>query len=305
MESYMEKHIKYHYTMLGQKVVEKGKKIIENTKQYKLLYLFLRSILIIYYNYIICYMNEFLKHMRILGLLRNQKFSEIRKYKNKHAGQRCFIVCTGPSMKYEDLELLKGEITFSMNGIVKGFHKTDWRPTYYGIQDQGAYEEYQELLLKDETLTLFIADWIVKRGYNIPVNSILFPHSRYKHCIFPSEVKLSTKFSSDVSALVYDGYTITYSELQIAVYMGFKEIYLLGCDCYYSPDPEKWHFVERYSRTTTQHVDPTATMAASRMLYAYQVAKRYADKHHIRIYNATRGGHLNVFERVSLEDVLS
>jgi hypothetical protein len=236
--------------------------------------------------------------LRAARLIQNRKFSAIRKYKNKHAGQRCFIVCLGPSLTYEDLELLKGEITFSMNNIVKGFHKTDWRPTYYGVQDIFAYGECQEFILKDNTLITFISDFVVKRGYNIPPRAIIFPHSLYKHRTLMSEIKPSTKFSENAAALVYDGYTITYSLLQIATYMGFKEIYLLGCDCYYSPDPKERHFIE------TQHVDQTVTTAADRMLYAYRVAKKYADKHHIRIYNVTRGGHLDVFDRVSIEEVL-
>jgi hypothetical protein len=53
-----------------------------------------------------------------------------------------------------------------------------------------------------------------------------------------------------------------------------------------------------------KRVDPTFIMAKDRMLYAYRVAKKYADKHHIRIYNATRGGHLDVFDRVSIAEVL-
>jgi hypothetical protein len=202
-----------------------------------------------------------------------------------------------------DLELLKGEITFSMNSIIKGFPRTDWRPTYYGIVDHFAYEEFQDFILNDKQLTPFISDQIIKRGYKTPSHSILFPYSDYKHRTLASEVKCSTKFSTNIAALVYGGYSVTYALLQIAVYMGFKEIYLLGCDCYYSPYPKKWHFVE------TQHVDPSAvdlsaTTAAERMKYAYRVAKEYADKHHIRISNATRGGHLEVFDRVSIEEVL-
>jgi hypothetical protein len=136
------------------------------------------------------------------------------KYKNKHVGQRCFIVCTGPSLTYEYLELLKGKITFSMNGIIKSFPRTDCRPTYYGIQDLFVYEECQELLFKGSTWISFIPDWIVKRGYKIPPHTVLFPFSHYKRRTLISEIpKLSTKFSGNTAALVYTGYTITYSLL--------------------------------------------------------------------------------------------
>ena len=41
-----------------------------------------------------------------------------------------------------------------------------------------------------------------------------------------------------------------------------------------------------------------------KMIDAYKVAKQYADDHNIKIYNATRGGKLEVFERVDLDDIL-
>jgi hypothetical protein len=232
--------------------------------------------------------------------VQNSKFIKIKKYKDIHKGKRCFVVCNGPSLIYKDLEKLKGEISFSMNSIIKGFNKTNWRPTYYGIQDRFAYEELQDYIyLEKDSMVLFIADMIEKRKFKIPSGAILFPFSRYKHYAFLSEVKYSTKFSTNPSALVYDGYTITYSLLQIAIYMGFKEIYLLGCDCYYSADPQKQHFIH------TERVDPDFSTLPNRMICGYKEAKKYADKHNISIYNATRGGMLDVFDRVSLDDIIS
>jgi hypothetical protein len=229
---------------MSRETIDRLKSLIEKTKRYPLLYRSIRFVQIVYYNYLICYWNDLLKHLRSLGLLRNKKFAEIKKYRNKHVGKRCFIVCTGPSLTYEDLELLKGEITFSMNGIVKGFPKTDWRPTYYGILDHFIYEECQDLILNDKKLIPFISESIAKRRYEIPANSILFPFSCYKHRTLLAEVNFSTKFSGNAAALVYDGYTVTYALIQIAIYMGFKEIYLLGCDCYYPLKREKHHFVD-------------------------------------------------------------
>ena len=37
---------------------------------------------------------------------------------------------------------------------------------------------------------------------------------------------------------------------------------------------------------------------------AYMAAHQYADSHGIKIYNATRGGELEVFERVELDGML-
>jgi hypothetical protein len=269
----------------------------KHIKKYGFIFMCIRFIGVIYLNYILCYWNELLKYMRHFRIIRNNKFSKIKTYKDIHKGERCFIVCTGPSLTYRDLEMLKGEISFGMNSIIKGFQNTDWRPTYYGIQDRFVYEELQDYIYSEVNSIIFIADVIEKRKYKIPSDAVDFPLSYYKH--FLSGVKYCTKFSSNPSALVYDGYTITYSLLQIAVYMGFKDIYLLGCDCFYSADPQKQHFVE------SKRVDPTFSVAKDRMISAYKEAKKYADKHYVSIYNATRGGYLEVFDRVSLDDILS
>jgi hypothetical protein len=227
------------------------------------------------------------------------KFSKIKSYKNIHQGERCFIIGNGPSLTYKDLDLLKDEICFGSNSLIQGFHQTDWRPVYYGIQDRFAYEELQDKICSEEKVRIFVADVIKKRGYKTSSNMIEFPISRYKHYAFLSKVKYSTKFSENPSAMVYDGYSITYSLLQIAVYMGFKYIYLLGCDCDYSAEPRQRHFIE------TKRIDQTPPFILSeRMIFAYKKAKIYAEKNHINIYNATRGGKLEVFDRVNLEDIL-
>ena len=59
----------------------------------------------------------------------------LKQFQNIHIGERCFIVGNGPSLRCEDLDMLKQEITFGSNYIYKIFNKTDWRPTYYFNSD--------------------------------------------------------------------------------------------------------------------------------------------------------------------------
>ena len=40
------------------------------------------------------------------------------------------------------------------------------------------------------------------------------------------------------------------------------------------------------------------------MIECFKVAKQYADKHAVNIYNATRGGMLEVFPRVDFNQVI-
>ena len=85
--------------------------------------------------------------------------------------------------------------------------------------------------------------------------------------------------------------------LQFAMYMGFKEIYLLGCDCNYRQ--KKQHFIE------FSHRDKIYDFTGDRMIYIHEKFREFADAHGVRVVNCTRGGMLEAYPRMALEDVLS
>jgi hypothetical protein len=238
------------------------------------------------------------RFLRVTHLHKNNPYKKLRRLKNKHKDERCFIVATGPSLIINDLEKIGDEITISMNTICLAFKDTKWRPTYYGIQDEFVYQKMQKYIEELDVDCKFISDTILKKfNFEILNNQYIFPLHMLHHTM-PNNKNYNTKFSANAPAAIYSGHTITYSLIQIAVYMGFKEIYLLGADCHYG-DNTKHHFRDY------DIVDPAFGIAGQRMMTAYKVAKKYADKHNIKIYNATRGGMLEVFERVDLDEVLN
>ncbi|MCL9633581.1 DUF115 domain-containing protein [Bacillus zanthoxyli] len=232
------------------------------------------------------------KVLRELGISRKDRFSEIKQFKNKHSGQRCFIVATGPSLNLDDLDKLKNEITFSMNSIVLSFDETNWRPTYYGIQDSRAYDALKSQIHSKDFKHIFCGISTKNTSPNINVNHVAYPLNLLNHN--GGFLKHYTKFSNNAHAVVYDGFTITYSLLQLATYMGFKEIYLMGVDCNY-PEKGKNHIKD--------YITQTDKNAGYLMEQSYKVARDFAEKHNIKIYNASRGGTLEVFERKELEDL--
>ena len=247
------------------------------------------------------YSRDIIKLIRIKlvqsGLLPNREFEYLKLYKDKYFGKRCFIVATGPSLKLDDLELIKEEYSFGVNSVVKAFDKTAWRPTFYGIQDPHVYEKLEKDILSSDLdhKSIFV-------GHNL-ADKFVSAH-RYKKfyrfsCFHngPSHlVPVSSDFSFDISEVVYDGYSITYSMLQLAVYMGFKEIYLLGTDCNYNQ--EKKQFVDYGFR------DRRYKEVGELMIYAFEIAKRKLSNREVEVINATTGGMLNTFSRVDLSSVL-
>lgn len=249
---------------------------------------------IIFPNFIYKIIFNFEKFLRVNRFNKKSCYEKIRTIKNKHKGDRCFIVATGPSLKIEDLEKLKGEVTFSMNSICFAFNETEWRPTYYGIQFDILYKELKEYIDKLDIEGIFVGDNIYKE-VTLKDNYFVYPLNLLNHT--KPHRKFNSKFSDNAFAQVYDGYSITYSLIQIAVYMGFKEIYIMGADSNYSSNMN--HHFKDY-----KFVDPAYSKAGDKMISSYTQAKKYADKNNIKIYNATRGGMLEVFERVDLDAIL-
>jgi len=228
---------------------------------------------------------------------KDKRFTKLYNLKNKYQGKRCFVTCTGPSLTIEDLEKLSGEYVFGMNSIALIHDKTTWKPDFYGIQDVYVYEKIKNSIMSTDNGIVFVP-MSYKKRFNTPDNWIYWHMCGAYHMYeYRFTDKLFVKITDNAYARVYDGYTITYSILQLAMYMGFEEIYLLGADCSYLG--EKHHFIE------TERYDSKADTAGDRNIVAYLKAKEYADKHGVKIYNTTRGGCLEVFERKTLEEVLS
>lgn len=228
---------------------------------------------------------------------KDNRFLPLLKYKNRYKGKRCFVTCTGPSLTIEDLEKLGNEYVFGMNSICLIHDKTKWKPDFYGVQDVLVFDKIKETVLTTDNGVVF-APYNYKKKYNTPKEWIYFHMCGSYHLyemIYPK--RFFAKFSDNCYSRVYDGFSITYSILQLAIYMGFDEIYLLGADCTYLGQQQ--HFIE------IGVFDPGYKEATDRLYASYGEAKRYADSHGIKIYNATRGGCLELFSRVDFDTVIS
>jgi hypothetical protein len=218
-------------------------------------------------------------------------------FKDKHKGEKCCIVATGPSLKVSDLDMLKENNIkcISMNRIYNLFERTSWRPDYYVIEDKKMIED-----LANEIANLDLKYKFVNGG----VNKYWALEQSKSSVAFKMVMQdcLSEKvgFSKELERFIYNGYTVTYVCLQLAMYMGFSDIYLLGVDFNYSSDvySESNHF-EGYQKHY-KDIRLNAVMP-ERMLNAYKKAKKVAEYSGRHIYNGTRGGKLEVFDRRNIE----
>ncbi len=226
----------------------------------------------------------------------------ISKLKDRHKGERCFIVCTGPSLTIEDLEKLNNEYTFGVNSIVDAYDLTEWRPTYYTVIDSYAFKDALKdrqvtggKYAKKESFFHYRIDALhqTSKDFHIPINY----SNHEKRNVKKNKIKLS----NNLAVCVYDAFTVAAMAFQIAVYMGFKEIYFLGADNSYTPLNR--HFLE--SHLNDIQLDITDF---SQIIYlakqGFKACKEYAEKNGVKLFNATRGGALDVIERVDFDKVL-
>ncbi len=214
----------------------------------------------------------------------------LESYKNLYTNKRCFIIGTGPSLRMEDLDVLydNNEVCFSMNNIFRCFNKTKWRPQYYVVTDYEFIRDGQVLINVPES-TKFISDCCHVFWEKNQDDSILKFHTQYE--MFQGR---KPKFSPNFAQKSYLGATVAFACMQLAVHMGFTEIYLLGIDCSYLKDSSGNYFYSQDTKDNQEH-------GTDYMVMAYQSAREYADAHNIKILNATRGGELEVFKRVGFD----
>lgn len=245
---------------------------------------------------------------------------ELARYKNIHAGKRCFIIGTGPSLRMADLDALDEheEVSFSVNYIFKCFNKTKWRPTYFVSTDFVASS------FPEADIYNYVSREVTDAFYSDPIHWKACAHGIIsdRNCVHMDIGDINTdkcmpRFSDDITYGTYDGNTVLYICIQIAYYMGFKEMYLLGADTDYSGDNAKDHFAENYYSKELEdelnYNEPNgmsyeyrygATWLQS-VKNAFRKAELFSRVNGFRIFNATRGGKLEEFERVDFDSLFA
>ena len=181
----------------------------------------------LYRNY---FLPKYLTHKHKGALDKNKEL------KNKYLGKRCFIVGGGPSVKEIDLSQLSNELTFVVAEFDKNPQYNTLKPKFHILSDstyftEGKSEYWNQMFEKknksvstDTTLFLNLEakKYIDKRE--------LF--SKHKYYYVGTQGVMSENFDFNINLEKYLPWPKNSILLCIiiAVYLGFKEIYLLGCE---------------------------------------------------------------------------
>lgn len=171
--------------------------------------------------------------------------------RNEYEGERIFLIGNGPSLRETPLDKLTDEYTFGMKKINHIYSQTDWRPTFYfNPRERDKLPSKQKRFIQENIemgVNCFI-DESNEEAFGERDNVFYIRRQELKntavdpddsfHEMDVSDVdeyelaELDKYWSNDPSEIVYT-YHSMYGVMQIVNYLGFDEVYLVGCDLGY------------------------------------------------------------------------
>ena len=215
----------------------------------------------------------------------------LRTLKDIHRGERCFIMGNGPSLKNTDLSLLKDEYTFGMNRIFLAFPEMGFKTSYLlSVNDLVIEQSNEEIQSLD--IPRFVS-WRSRKWLK-QEQGLYFLYTSYT----------GPKFARDITGRLWEGATVTYIALQLAFYMGFEKVILIGVDHNFTTkgepnktivsegdDPNHFHpgYFGKGFRWQLPDLDTSER--------GYEMARAYYENAGRQVVDATVGGKLMVFPK--------
>jgi hypothetical protein len=217
----------------------------------------------------------------------------LEQLENSHAGQRCFIIGNGPSLRRTDLTRLQGEVTFGLNRIYLLFPELGF-PTTYLVSVNDLVLEQCASEMQALSLSRFVT-WRARHWFTPD------PNITYLDTDFTGQ----EDFCHNLTGRIFEGFTVTYVALQLAYHMGFSEVILVGVDHNFvtqgpanlaivSEGDDPNHFSASYFGKGFKWQLPD--LAGSER--AYTIARQAYTQAGRRILDATVDGKLTVFPKV-------
>jgi len=219
--------------------------------------------------------------------------SMLRKLHNLHRGESCVIIGNGPSLQQMELYWLRDYYTFGLNRIYLKFPEWGFSTSYYVAVNQLVIEQCAKEIIGlkiPKFLGWYWREYL--EGNQEPI------YIRYRRVG-------DLGFSKNPTWKIWEGSTVTFVAMQLAYYMGFSKVYLIGVDHQFSakgdPDklvvsqgPDKDHFDPNYFGKGFRWHLPNL----ERSERAYQLAKKAFEMDGREILDATVNGKLDVFPKM-------
>ena len=246
----------------------------------------------------------------------------LSRMKDSRRGEVAVIIGNGPSLNETDLSLLRGIDTFGVNSIFLGDDRLPELLTYYIVEDTAVFKDnvndikaYQarHKLLPTLYRPAFSDNEITPNTHFFRMNMGFY--GRATRDGRPTNTLCYPRFSTDAAQRIYSGQSVTIINLQLAHWIGYRRVVLIGMDFSYSiPDDAERdgnlilshsddpnHFHPDYFGAGKTWKDPRL----DRVLVNYRLADEIYRATGRQIVNSTVGGKLELFPRVPLAEAVS
>jgi hypothetical protein len=235
-----------------------------------------------------------------LSLESRQSRQRLAALKDRHQGERCFIIGNGPSLQRTDLSRIRNEITFGLNRIYLLFDQLGFSTTYYVAVNRLVIQQCAGDITRIPALK-FIS-WWAHDVIDFTADMMFIRDPRIR----------PLSFSTDPTRAVEEGYTVTYAAMQLAYYLGFQQVILVGVDHQFQTKGEPGDIVESMG-SDPDHFDPhyfgkgfrwqLPDMKGSER--SYRLAKFHFEKAGKQIFDATVDGQLQIFPKIRYDEIVS
>ncbi|MFW5701043.1 MAG: 6-hydroxymethylpterin diphosphokinase MptE-like protein, partial [Cyclobacteriaceae bacterium] len=215
-------------------------------------------------------------------------------------GKDCFIIGNGPSLNKMNLELLNDYYTFGLNKIFLIFDRMKLNLDYLVSINPFVYAQSKDAFRNLKIIKFFAFNNIEKKDlYEDPLVNYLFIK------------KDGIYFSRDVRNFIGSGFTVTFTAMQLAYFMGFKRVFLVGIDHNFE-QVGKANETQKMEGDDVNHFDPDYFKGMEWQLAdlegseaGYGLAKYYFKNNNRQIFDSTIDGKLQIFDKISFEEALS
>lgn len=237
-----------------------------------------------------------------------EDLSSNRRFENLHQGKRCFVIATGPSIRRQDLKLLSGELCIGVSNLFVHPDYALLSPRYHclapchpPITEEAYVRWLSEIAGGIGDAELFAASTdkaLVRKASGLKAGKVHYLHydeAAYNDCP-----------RADLTRPLPIPRSVTVSALYLALYLGCREIYLLGFDHdWLAHIGESRHcYDENKHALNREGYDEWSTFSMEKQLrqllelwQQYRALKDIAEARGAKIINATDGGWLDVFPR--------
>jgi hypothetical protein len=241
-------------------------------------------------------------------------YESLRSFRNKYQGRRCFVIGNGPSLNTHDLDLLKDEISFGVNSLFYKFESDGFKPSFFMVEDSHVINDNIEEINKFHPHIHRFFPTTYKSLFSDIKDTSFFQMNRGFYEKLSPNYHIP-RFSKDFEKRGYCGQSVTMLNLQLAYYMGFTEVYLIGMDFSYnipesalisgndieSTEDDENHFHPDYFGKGKKWHDPQL----EQVLANYENCKIQYELDGRKIYNATNGGKLEIFPRKDYNEIFN